>query len=65
MKQTLGHVWAIYLSALLIALVFLPGLIDSETSIGHLLEHLIMFVAAGVFTYSIERLRHIQKIKAQ
>ncbi|MFB5189603.1 hypothetical protein [Alicyclobacillus fastidiosus] len=53
------QVLLIYASAILSMLVFLPNLLHLDQGVGHLLEHLALIVAAGVFTFSVERLRQM------
>lgn len=52
-------VWSIYLSTAVLLAVFLPGLLDLDSGIGHAVEHALIVVAAAVFTFSIERLRQV------
>ncbi|GMA64824.1 hypothetical protein NZD89_05500 [Alicyclobacillus fastidiosus] len=49
----------IYASAVLAMIVFLPNLLLLDRGVGHLLEHLALIVAGGVFTFSVERLRQM------
>ncbi|WAH37932.1 hypothetical protein [Alicyclobacillus dauci] len=53
------QVWLVYLSAIVVALVFLPGLIDFDKGLLHVGEHFLLFIAAGIFTFSLERLRQM------
>ncbi|WP_206922372.1 hypothetical protein [Alicyclobacillus suci] len=60
MKQSARQqVLLIYLSAILAMLLFLPNLFRLDTRLGHTLEHIALIVAAGVFTFSVERLRQM------
>ncbi|MFD1676666.1 hypothetical protein [Alicyclobacillus fodiniaquatilis] len=58
MKSTVGrNVMLIYICAVVILLVFLPNLIDFKAGFGHQLEHFLLFAAAAVFAYAVEKLR--------
>lgn len=52
-----NRVLLIYISTAVIVLTFLPGTLNMFKGASHVLEHLLLLFAAGVLTYSIERLR--------
>lgn len=49
----------LYLSAAVLAVVFLPGILGDNSRFSHLLEHLLIIASAALFAYAVERLRQM------
>ncbi|EJY55506.1 hypothetical protein URH17368_1889 [Alicyclobacillus hesperidum URH17-3-68] len=60
MKQNpLLYVVTLYVSAAVLVLVFLPGLINEEGHFSHFVQHLLIIAGAATFAYAAERLRQL------
>ncbi|TDY51301.1 hypothetical protein C7445_101303 [Alicyclobacillus sacchari] len=60
MKQNpVMYVVMLYLSATVVALVFLPGLINDDGRVSHLIQHLLIIAGTATFAYAAQRLRQL------
>ncbi|WP_067625856.1 hypothetical protein [Alicyclobacillus acidiphilus] len=58
-RSAFQYACLLYLSAAVMAVVFVPGVMSDSKSFSHLLEHLLIIASAALFAYAVERLRQM------